>query len=124
MFTITPSAAQQIQLTAAQSGAKDLALRFAARHHPDGSYEFGMGFDQAHDGDVKLNLHDVAVVYEPEYSDAMDETVLDFVEMKPGEFHFIFRDTNPAPAQTAASAGGCGSGGCGSGGCGSQRGCQ
>jgi iron-sulfur cluster assembly protein len=124
MFSITPTAAEQIQLTAAQSGANDLVLRFAARHHPDGSYEFGMGFDKARDGDVKLNLHDVAVVYEPEYGDALEETVLDYVEMNPGEFNFIFMDSNPTPAAPMSSGGGCGSGGCGSGGCGSQRGCQ
>ena len=48
-------------------------------------------------------------------------TVLDFVELNPGEFNFIFSEQMPATGGgcgTKSSGGGCGSGGCSTGGCG------
>ncbi|MBS1179274.1 MAG: adhesin, partial [Proteobacteria bacterium] len=62
MFTLTRAAAQQIQQAAAASAAQDLALRIAARQAADGSIEYGMGFDEAQDEDLRLLLEGVAVV--------------------------------------------------------------
>lgn len=131
MFSISPAAAQQILQTAQESNATHLALRLAARDDAEGTTEYGMGFDTPQEGDVKLNLSGVAVVYQPAFSDALDDVVLDFVEMNPSEFHFIFVDAAHSKASNAGSAGGCGTGGCGGngngnggGGCGSNKGCS
>ena len=127
MFTLTTAAATQIQRAAATSGAQDMALRIAARPQADGSVQYGMGFDDAGDNDMKLELEGVAVLIAGHCQDLLDDTVLDFVELDPGEFNFIFMDARLAaapPVPASGSAGGCGSGGCASGGCASKGGLQ
>lgn len=122
MFSLTDTAAQQIQQAAQASGAQHLALRVAARRDADGEVEYGMGFDEPRDDDMRLDLAGVAVVISDEHQALLERTVLDFVELRPGEFNFIFADAQhlePAP-QAAGACGtgsGCGSGGCGGGGC-------
>ena len=121
MFTLTSAAAQQIQQTASASGAQEMALRVAAKVDADGSTQYGMGFDDPKDEDMKLDLEGVAVVIADEYQELLDDVVLDYVELEPGEFNFIFvngRQSQRAPEQT--SSGGCSSGGCGGGGCASS----
>lgn len=121
MFTLTPTAAQQIHKAAQDSGATDLALRIAARQAPDGSIDYGMGFDDSGEDDMRLLIEGVSVLIADHHKDLLDETVLDFVELNPGEFNFIFIDNRPSSAGGCAPTG-CGSGGCSSGGCGSRGG--
>ena len=121
MFTLTSAAARQIQQAANASETQEMALRIAAKVDTDGSIQYGMGFDDPKDEDMKLDLEGVAVVIADEYQELLDDIVLDYVELEPGEFNFIFvngRQTQDAPEPT--SGGGCGSGGCSSGGCGSR----
>ena len=121
MFSLTPAAAQQIQQAANASGASDLALRIAAKVDPDGSLQYGMGFDEPKDEDMRLDLTGVAVVIGGESQELLSDTVLDFVELNPGEFNFIFSEGSAsACASEAAPSGGCASTGCGSGGCSSK----
>ncbi|MDP3824959.1 MAG: hypothetical protein Q8Q74_00260 [Polaromonas sp.] len=122
MFTLSSAAARQIQEAAIASGAQEMVLRIAARVDADGSMQYGMGFDDPSDEDIKLYLDGVAVVIADEHQELLNETLLDYVELKPGEFNFIFidgRQSQGAPEQ--ASPGGCGSGGCSGGGCGSTK---
>lgn len=130
MFTLTSAAALQIQQAADTSGSQDMALRVAAKIDADGSLQYGMGFDDPKDEDMKLDVSGVSVVISMESQDLLDETVLDFVELEPGEFNFIFidgRQDSDVPAQTSGGScgtgggNGCGSGG-GGGGCGSGGG--
>ena len=123
MFTLTTSAAQQIQQAAASSGAQEMALRIAAKIDPDGSKQYGMGFDDPTEEDMKLDLKGVAVVIAGESQVLLADTVLDYVELNPGEFNFIFIDARefqdevePEPAPSGA----CGSGACATGGCASK----
>ena len=121
MFSLTPAAAQQIQHAANASGATDLALRIAAKVDPDGSLQYGMGFDEPKDEDMRLDLAGIAVVIGGESQELLAETVLDFVELTPGEFNFIFSEGQASACESeAAASGGCGSKGCGSGGCASK----
>ena len=121
MFSLTPAAAQQIQQAASSSGATDLALRIAAKVDSDGSLQYGMGFDDPKDEDMRLDLAGVAVVIGGESQELLADTVLDFVELTPGEFNFIFSEgSGSACASEAAASSGCGSTGCGSGGCASK----
>ncbi|MCM2477912.1 hypothetical protein [Serpentinimonas maccroryi] len=127
MFTLTPTAAQQIRHAARESGAQQLALRVAARREADGSIDYGMGFDEVAENDARLMLENVAVVIAAAHVDLLEDTVLDFVEMEPGWFNFIFVNQQPeelAPAASGCSTGGGGGGGgCGSGGCATGGGC-
>lgn len=123
MFTLTSAAAQQIHQAARDSGAENLALRVAARLETDGSIDYGMGFDDAGEQDMRLQFDEVAVVIAEHHRELLEDTVLDFVELEPGQFNFIFvnqrQEAPDAPGSCAPQ--GCGSGGCGSGGgCGSK----
>ena len=122
MFSLTTAAAQQIQQAAGASGATDLALRIAAKVDADGSLQYGMGFDEPKDEDMRLDLAGIAVVIGGESQELLADTVLDFVELTPGEFNFIFSEgAASACATDASSSGGCGSStGCGNGGCASK----
>jgi iron-sulfur cluster assembly protein len=119
MFSLTSAAAQQIQLAAQASSAEHMALRLAAKLDSDGSLQYGMGFDEPDDDDLKLNLEGVSIVIGTEHQPLLEETTLDFVELEPGEFNFIFVDGRQSKGVTS---GGCSSGGCGSGGCASKGG--
>ncbi|HEX7439019.1 MAG TPA: hypothetical protein VF319_02900 [Caldimonas sp.] len=119
MFQVTPAAAQQIRVAAARSEADGMALRVAARQIADGSIEYGMGFDTTHDGDEPFEVDGLTVVVAPPCQPLLEATLLDWVELEPGAFAFIFIPPAAfAPDPPAAAGGGCGSGGCG--GCGSR----
>lgn len=99
-----------------------MALRIAAKVDADGAMQYGMGFDDPKEEDMKLDLDGVAVVIADESQVLLVDTVLDYVELNPGEFNFIFIEGSQsqcAPVQ-ASSSGGCSSGGCSSGSCGSS----
>jgi iron-sulfur cluster assembly protein len=115
MFKLTAEAAKQIHQAAVQSGAEDVALRIAARRDANGSIQYGMGFDAERANDLQLILEGVTVLISHYSQDLLNGAVLDFVELNPGEFNFIF--INPNDSEAAPSAGGCSTGGCGS--CGS-----
>ena len=109
MFTVTSAAALQIQQTATTSGAQGLVLRIAARVDADGSMQYGIGFDDPKDEDMKLELEGISVVIADEYQELLTDTVLDFVELNPGEFNFIFIDGRQVPdAPEQVPGGGCG----------------
>lgn len=119
MFQLTPAAARQIRVSASQSDAAGMALRVAARQIADGSIEYGMGFDATHEGDEPLEFDGLTVVVAPPCQPLLEATVLDWVELEPGAYSFIFIPPGaPSDERAPAAAGGCGSGGCGS--CGSR----
>ena len=121
MFSLTQAAAQQIQQAASASDAADLALRIAAKVDTDGSLQYGMGFDEPKDEDMRLDLRGVAVVIGGESQQLLFDTVLDFVELTPGAFHFIFSEGDAnACASESAALGDCSSTSCESAGCASK----
>lgn len=115
MITLTPTAIEQVKASAAQSGAEGMALRLAAKKNPDGTMEYGMGFDEPTDDDLAFKFEDVEVVIGGEYGPLLNGTTIDYVELEPGQFHFIFMNPNDANYQPQGeNSGGCGSGGCSS----------
>jgi iron-sulfur cluster assembly protein len=112
VFTLTPNAAARVRQAAVEGGMQDLALRVAARREPDGSITYGMGFDEPGEGERPSLLGEgVTVLIAAGSRPLLQDTELDFVELEPGQFNFIF-----VPQAAARGAGGCGT--CGSGGCG------
>ncbi len=117
MITLTPAAIEQVMAAAEQSGVKEAILRLAAKKNPDGTMEYGMGFDEANDDDLAFKFKDVTVVFSGEYGPLLNGATMDYVEIEPGQFHFIFlnpNDSNYTPPGSDNGAGGCGSGGCSS----------
>src|SRR3990167_6412658 len=118
MFSMTMSAATEILAAAARSDAAGMALRVAARQSADGAPESGLGFDDEREDDQKLNVGELTVLVGSPSVPLLADTVLDYVEVAPSQFDFVFM---PPPSGPAAG-GGCGSGGCSTGGCGSRGG--
>ncbi len=110
MFSMTRSAAQQILDAAERSDAAGMALRVAARQVADGSIDYGMGFDEQREEDNPLQFEGLTVLIGPPSQPLLQDTVLDFVELAPGEFGFVFAAGRSQLPQ--APAHGCGGGGC------------
>lgn len=122
MIELTQAAARQIQLAAGRHLGDheddedererdgEIALRIAAWPAPDGSVEYGMGFDEAREGDLALRVEGVDLLIGAPSRAFLVGTVLDYVEYEPGDFRFIF--IPPAPEALPAGAS-CSSGGCG-----------
>jgi len=100
MFKVTAKAAEQVHQAARKGGTEGLALRLAAKKNPDGSIDYRMGFDDVSEEDICLNSDGVEVVMEPEFVPLLDDATMDYVEIEPGKFHFIFlnpKDANYNP---------------------------
>ena len=113
MFALTPAAAEQIVRAAAEQpeGRGKPMLRVAAKHDEnDGELVYGMGFDDEREDDLIIDGGDIAILISPHSQPLLENTTLDFTEVQPGEFQFIFRGgcTSPEPQN---GCGGCG-GGC------------
>jgi iron-sulfur cluster assembly protein len=95
MITVTPAAAKQIKESAKQTDMQNTALRIAARRKPDGAIEYGMGFDDTgRDEDLTFKSEGVSLVMDPICVELLKDTVLDYVEIEPGQFRFIFMNPN------------------------------
>ena len=100
MITVTASAAAQIRVAATQSDADEMGLRIAARRDEQGALHYVMGFDEARGDDLVVPSEGVALVVAPAHRDLLDGMTLDYVELEPGDFRFIFINPNDAPAGT------------------------
>jgi len=101
MFQFTDSAAEHIKLTAAQANGQPV-LRVAAKTNSDGSIEYGMGFDDASEGDVEIKNNDATVIIDAMSIEILEDTTLDYVEIEPGQYNFIFMnplDPNYTPVK-------------------------
>ncbi|HHC73120.1 MAG TPA: iron-sulfur cluster assembly accessory protein [Thiotrichales bacterium] len=90
MFAITQAAAEQIRAAIEQEENKELLLRVAAKVTEDGSIEYGMGLDEPKEDDTRLQQYDVEILIDPKSVDLLDEATMDYVELEPGQFRFIF----------------------------------
>jgi len=91
MITVTPQAAEQIARSAGQSGA---CLRLAARLDAKGVIEYGMGFDDKTEGDALFESAGVKLLVSPGSVELLTGATLDYVELNPGEWRFIFINPN------------------------------
>ena len=92
MFTLTSSAAEQIRHAAVGQQAdtdRPPCLRVAAKSE-EGERVYGMGFDDERENDAVIENHGVTLLIAPRSQELLEGTTLDFVELRPGEFQFIF----------------------------------
>ena len=94
MFTVTRTAAKQIRRSAASSDTEELALRVAASRAGDGGIDYRMGFDDVGVNDTLLSTNGVDVVIAGGDKTLLNGTVLDYVEIEPGDHRFIFLNPN------------------------------
>lgn len=98
MITITPRAAEQIRRAAAGADA-GAVLRVAARRTDDGAIDYGMGFDEWREGDIRVLCEGVALVIAAPSRALLKGVTLDYVEIAPGDLRFIFAaEAEPATA--------------------------
>ena len=72
-----------------------LAMRIAARRNPDGSIHYGMGFDdQQLEGDTHITSGEIDVIIAETSKLLLEGTTIDYVELEPGEYQFIFMNPN------------------------------
>jgi len=102
MITITKSAAEQIRKAAEQADAEDMYLRLAAKREEDGSIEYGMGFDDMNPQDQIYSSGGVDVLVSESCRELLNGATLDYVEMNPGIFEFIFSNPNDVRHRSAA----------------------
>lgn len=94
MITVSPAAAEQIRKSAQESNSENLCLRIAARITPDEALDYGMGFDEEKEGDIKNTSEGIDIVVAPNNADLLHGTFIDYVELETGEFSFIFQNPN------------------------------
>jgi iron-sulfur cluster assembly protein len=100
MITVTPQAAAQILQSAGGAG-----LRLAARLDDKGVIEYGMGFDHKAEGDTQVVSNEVTILIAAGSVELLAGATLDYVELNPGEWRFIFINPNdpshkpPRPAR-------------------------
>ena len=94
MITITQQAAEQILKSAQEAGNKQACLRIAARLDDKGGIEYGMGFDDKGEGDVRVVAGEIMVLVSPASVELLTGATLDFVEINPGQARYIFINPN------------------------------
>ena len=94
MITISPRAAEQIRFSAKQSNAESMSLRIAAKVAVDESIEYGLGFDEEKEGDLKFTIEGINILIAPSSAEHLHGAHLDFVEVEPGNSNFIFQNPN------------------------------
>lgn len=110
MFQLTAAAAEQI-LRAAEVNDDEPCLRVAAKLDDDGELAYGMGFDEEREHDQTVDCHGVRILIALRSQELLANTTLDFVELKPGEFQFVFvpgDETAPNACGGCAKRGSCG----------------
>jgi iron-sulfur cluster assembly protein len=120
MIDIRPAAAEQIKAALRSQSEPGLELRVAARRADDGGTEYGMGFDERRDQDEEIVTDaGITLLVSPPSLEAIAGTVIDYVEIAPGDLRFVFyrADDIPADETPAPQSGGCS---CGKGGCGAR----
>ena len=97
MITLTPAAATQIRASAEQGDMQGLAMRIAAKRNPDGSLHYAMGFDDTRlEGDMHIDAEGIEIVVSEHSQDLLEGMTVDYVEIEPDTFQFIFLNPNDA----------------------------
>ncbi len=96
MFKLTKAAAEQIRKSAAQGNMETLGLRIAATKKPDGSLDYAMGFDERGEEDLDVKSEGIEILIAPEHVALLRGATMDFVELEPDVFNFIFLNPNDA----------------------------
>jgi iron-sulfur cluster assembly protein len=102
MISVTPSAAEQIRLSADQGGVQGMPLRIAVTRLQNGSFHYAIGFDDRHhDGDKTFQSEGIEVVVAPQSLDLLSGTVIDYVDVD-GKKEIIFINPNDPDQKTPA----------------------
>jgi len=94
---VSEAAAEQIKKAALESKLENSALRIAATRKEDDSLHYGLGFDDVGGGeekDHKFESNGVEIIVADSSLELLSGTTLDYVELEPKQFHFVFLNPN------------------------------
>lgn len=92
---MTPEAANQVKKSAKEGKLEGSPLRIAVTSMEDGSFHYAMGFDDAgREDDIKLQSEGIDLIIAPSSMSMLTGTVVDYVPLEEGQFHFIFMNPN------------------------------
>lgn len=95
IIKVTSAAAEQIRLSAQQNQTENMPLRIAATRNADDSIHYGMGFDESKEEDTLIDAGEgIEIIVSPISANLLNGTTLDYVELEPGNFQFIFMNPN------------------------------
>jgi iron-sulfur cluster assembly protein len=104
MIEITSTAAERIKAALREASGEGLSLRVAARRDTQGQIEYGMGFDERRDQDEEVVTDaGITLLVSPPSLDVLSDTVIDFVEIEPGDHRFVFYRRGDVPSEPGAS---------------------
>ena len=96
VIQVTDAARIMVEMAAKETEAAALPLRIAVVRTPEGGLDYKMGFDDEgiKDGDSQDMAGSVTVVVSTEDQPLLEGTILDYVEIEPGDHRFIFDNPN------------------------------
>lgn len=94
MITVSPKAAEKVLESLAQPDSAGLSLRLAAKRLADGSFGYAMGLDAPSQHDNRSESNGVKVIVAPTSTEFLRGATLDYVELEPGDYQFIFMNPN------------------------------
>jgi len=94
MINLTPAAAKMIRHSAKEGNLDGLPLRLACTIMQDGSYHYGMGFDDVKETDIKHTSEGIDIIVSITANEFMNGMTVDYVELEPGKAQFIFMNPN------------------------------
>lgn len=94
MITVSPKAAEQIKVSAQQNQSENLCLRVAARVTTDEGIDYGMGFDEEREGDLKNTSEGIDIVVATSSAEILHGMHIDYVQLEDGTSNFIFLNPN------------------------------
>jgi iron-sulfur cluster assembly protein len=94
ILTFSPSAIAQIKKNIQEGGHGNMALRIAAQMTVDETVQYGIGFDETKDDDVLVEGDGFKAVISPACVELLHGAHIDFVELEPGQHHFVFLNPN------------------------------
>ena len=94
---VTEIAAEQIKKAAVESKLENTTLRIAATRNQDDSIHYGLGFDDVGSNEEKdhsFQSNGVEIVVADSSFELLNGTTLDYIELEPKQFHFVFLNPN------------------------------
>ncbi len=94
MITLTSAAVKKIKHSAKEANLDGLPLRLACTRMQNGSFHYGMGFDDVKEGDITHTSEGVDVIVSVTANEFMNGMTVDFVEIEADKSDFIFMNPN------------------------------
>ncbi len=94
---VTEAAAEQIKKAALEAKLENTPLRIAATRQEDNSLHYGLGFDDvgsSGEKDHAFKSNGIEIVVADSSYEFLNGTTLDYIELEPKQFHFVFLNPN------------------------------